>query len=102
MGGLKVCKETGNRKAKIEMKKGETIVLSNDPALDGASDEKNLYVGYEKLTEKLTVGTKVLLDDGLISLTVKEALGDGKVACEIVNSSEIGERKGVNLPGVIT
>merc|ERR1719353_1913958 len=102
MGGLKVCKETGNRKAKIEMKKGETIVLSNDPALDGASDEKNLYVGYEKLTEKLTVGTKVLLDDGLISLTVTEALGDGAVVCEIINTAEIGERKGVNLPGVIT
>merc|ERR1719181_1354903 len=91
-----------NRKAKIEMKKGETIVLSNDPALDGASDEKNLYVGYEKLTEKLTVGTKVLLDDGLIGLTVTEVKADGSVACEILNSSEIGERKGVNLPGVIT
>jgi len=102
MGGLKVCKETDNRKAKIEMKKGETIVLTNDPALDGASDEKLLYVGYEKLTEKLTKGTKVLLDDGLIGLTVTEVKGDGTVACEILNSAEIGERKGVNLPGVVT
>ena len=34
MGGLKICKETGNRKAKIEMVKGEMIVLTNDPALD--------------------------------------------------------------------
>jgi len=102
MGGLKVCKETGNRKAKIEMVKGETIVLSNNPELDGASDEKLLYVGYEKLTEKLTPGTKVLLDDGLISLIVKEKQGDDKVACEIQNTAEIGERKGVNLPGVIT
>jgi len=102
MGGLKICKETGNRKAKIEMVKGETIVLTNDPALDGASDEKELYVGYEKLSEKLTPGTKVLLDDGLISLVVTESQGEGKVACEIINTAEIGERKGVNLPGVIT
>jgi len=102
MGGLKICKETDNRKAKIEMVKGETIVLSNDPALDGASDEKNLYVGYEKLTEKLVPGTKVLLDDGLISLVVKEKVDDKSVSCEIINTSEIGERKGVNLPGVIT
>merc|ERR1719331_3368045 len=101
MGGLKVCKETGDRKAKIEMKAGETIVLSNDPALDGASDEKLLYVGYDKLKEKLTPGTKVLLDDGLIGMTVTK-VEDGKVACEILNTSEIGERKGVNLPGVIT
>ncbi len=65
MGGLKVCKETGNRKAKITLTAGETITLSNDPALDGASDEKNLYIGYEKITEKFVPGTKVLLDDGL-------------------------------------
>jgi len=102
MGGLKVCKETGNRKAKILMEQGNMIRLSNDPALDGASDEKNLYVGYDKLTEKLTPGTKVLLDDGLISLVVKETNDDGSVTCEIINTSEIGERKGVNLPGVIT
>lgn len=167
MGGLKVCKESGNRKAKITMTKGETITLSNDPALDGAScaaitpssnaltaarrchatkstervlthsatrvrrradrrDEKMLYVGYDRLAEKVVPGTKVLLDDGLISLIAKEArqclclsatlcpavltLGrcarqttdDGAVVCEIINTAEIGERKGVNLPGVIT
>merc|ERR1719453_541963 len=101
MGGLKVCKETGNRKAKIELVKGETITLTNDPAYDGASDEKMLYVGYEALTEKLVVGTKVLLDDGLISMVVTK--NDGStVDCEIINTAEIGERKGVNLPGVIT
>jgi len=102
MGGLKICKETGNRKAKIEMVKGEMIVLSNDPALDGASDNKNLYVGYDKLTEKLVPGTKVLLDDGLISLVVKKKVDDKSVECEIINTSEIGERKGVNLPGIKT
>jgi len=102
MGGLKVCKETGNRKAKITMEAGNTIVLSNDPALDGASDEKTLYVGYAALAEKLVPGTKVLLDDGLISLTCKAVRDDGSVECEIINTAEIGERKGVNLPGVIT
>jgi len=102
MGGLKVCKETGNRKAKITMTKGETITLSNDPELDGASDEKMLYVGYERLAEKVVPGTKVLLDDGLISLLAKETTDNGAVVCEIINTAEIGERKGVNLPGVIT
>ena len=101
MGGLKVCKETGNRKAKITMEKGKTITLTNDPAYDGESTEEMLYVGYDKLTTKLVPGTKVLLDDGLISLEVKEQV-DGNIVCEIINTSEIGERKGVNLPGVIT
>merc|ERR1719478_1439152 len=90
MGGLKVCKETGNRKAKVEMVAGEMITLSNKPELDGASDEKTLYVGYEKLAEKIVPGTKVLLDDGLISLTAKEITEKGDVVCEIVNTAEIG------------
>ena len=102
MGGLKVCKETGNRKAKIELVKGETITLTNDDAYDGASTEKMLYVGYSMLKEKLVVGTKVLLDDGLISMEVTKQNDDGSVDCEIINTAEIGERKGVNLPGVIT
>merc|ERR1719478_1086495 len=79
MGGLKVCKETGNRKAKITLEQGKMIKLTNNAEFDGASDEKTLYVGYELLKEKLTPGTKVLLDDGLISLVVKEVAEDGTV-----------------------
>ena len=47
-------------------------------------------VGYEKLKEKIVPGTKVLLDDGLISLIAKEVTDDGAVVCEIVNTAEIG------------
>merc|ERR1719487_850040 len=63
MGGLKVCKETGNRKAKITLEAGKTVTLTNDAAFDGASTEETLYIGYDKLTEKIVPGTKVLLDD---------------------------------------
>ena len=102
MGGLRVCKETGNRKAKITLTAGDGIVLTNDAKFDGASDESTLYVGYELLAQKLAPGTTVLLDDGLISLEVTAVNSDGTVACTILNTSEIGERKGVNLPGVVT
>merc|ERR1719453_1904483 len=72
MGGLRVCRETGNRKAKVLMRAGEEVVLTTDAAFDGDSDERTLYVGYPPLAEKLSAGFKVLLDDGLISLSVKE------------------------------
>jgi len=102
MGGLRVCKETGNRKAKVRMETGSELVLTTDKSFDGSSDEKTLYVGYEPLAQKLSPGKTVLLDDGLISLRVKDVRPDGSVACEVLNTSEIGERKGVNLPGIIT
>ena len=101
MGGLKVCKETGNRKAKIQLMAGEPLTLTNDAAFDGASDTATLFVDYERLASIVKIGDKILLDDGLISLEVVGTNG-GSVQTTVLNSSEIGERKGVNLPGVVT
>ena len=101
MGGLRVCKETGNRKAKIALKVGEALTLTTDAAYDGVSDERTLYVTYDSIDKVVKPGDKVLLDDGLVSLEVT-GVHDGAVETVILNSSEIGERKGVNLPGVVT
>ena len=108
MGGLKVCKESGDRKAKISLVAGETLTLTTDPAYNGASDDKTLYIDYARIGEVVSKGDNVLLDDGLVSLKVVEVVSSGTdggtalITTEIVNSSEIGERKGVNLPGVKT
>lgn len=101
MGGLRICKETGNRKAKITLTQGGSLMLTNDAAFDGASDEHTLFIDYARLGEVVSPGDKVLLDDGLISLEVVSA-SKGMVETTVLNTSEIGERKGVNLPGVIT
>lgn len=101
MGGLAVCK-TGGRKAKIMLEAGKHVTLTTDPAYDGASDESMLFVGYPLLADKVVPGTTVLLDDGLIALRVVAVEPNRDVQCEILNSNLIGERKGVNLPGIIT
>ena len=101
MGGLKVCKETGDRKAKILLTSGETLQLTTDPAYNGSSDASTLYIDYPRLVEVVSPGDKVLLDDGLVSLEVVSVDGI-TVQTTVLNTSEIGERKGVNLPGVKT
>ena len=102
MGRLRVCVESDNRKAKMSLVAGEALSLTTDPAFDGKSDETTLYIDYPQLGEVLKEGDTVLLDDGLVSLRVTGPASGGVVPTEVLNSSDIGERKGVNLPGVKT
>lgn len=59
------------------------------------------HVNYSELADDLTVGSTVLIDDGLIELKV-EKIDETEIECKVINGGELGERKGVNIPGVKT
>ena len=44
-------------------------------------------------------GDRILIDDGLIGLTVEEIRGS-EIVCKILNGGELGQRKGINVPNV--
>lgn len=52
------------------------------------------------MPQTVKVGQTILAADGSLVLTVKEILPDG-VMTTVTNSCTIGERKNMNLPGVI-
>ena len=54
---------------------------------------------FTTLAENLEPGSRILLSDGLIELTVVEIQGED-VVCEIINGGMLGEKKGINLPGI--
>ncbi len=54
---------------------------------------------FTTLAENVVPGTQILLSDGLIELRVVEVTGVD-VVTEIVNGGMLGEKKGINLPGV--
>lgn len=78
---------------------GSTFTLVTDESVLG--DETKVATTYKNLSKVVKAGDQVLVDDGLISLSVREIKSDGSVECRVDNSGMLGETKGVNLPGVV-
>jgi len=85
---------------KIDLIKNETIILTTD--YDFKGDNTKLACSYPALATSVTPGQSILVADGSLVLTVlscNEAAGE--VSCRIGNNASIGERKNMNLPGVV-
>ena len=54
---------------------------------------------YKDLPKDVKAGDTILIDDGLIQLTVEEVT-DTDVVCRVVNGGELGQKKGINVPNV--
>ncbi|XP_059643724.1 pyruvate kinase, cytosolic isozyme-like [Cornus florida] len=84
----------------IQLRQGEEITISTDYSIKG--DDKLICMSYKKLAEDLKPQSVILCSDGTISLTVLSCDKElGLVRCRCDNSALLGERKNVNLPGVI-
>jgi len=89
-----------NGEKKICLTKGESIILTTDYSFLG--DKHKLGCSYPALATSVTPGQSILVADGSLVLTVlscDEAAGE--VTCRIENNAAIGERKNMNLPGVV-
>ena len=80
----------------VTLKAGDLFVLTTQ---DIVGDEKRVATNYPDLAHVVEPGTKLLLDDGAIALVV-ESTTKTDVICRVINGGVLGERKGINLPGV--
>ena len=80
----------------VQLKAGSSLTLTSD---DVIGNVLLVHVTYPGLAQDVRRGDRILLSDGLIELRVESARGS-EVRCRVVNGGELGERKGVNLPGV--
>ncbi|WP_195571868.1 pyruvate kinase [Paenibacillus sp. 1001270B_150601_E10] len=80
----------------IELVQDEFITLTTEEIL---GDKDRISVTYRELPSDVQVGSTILIDDGLIGLTVVEIQGT-EIKCKIVNGGTIKSKKGVNVPGV--
>jgi pyruvate kinase len=92
--------ENGKVVDKIYLKKGEQITLTSDYHFKGSATK--LACSYAGLATSVQAGQEILVADGslvLTVLTVDDAANE--VTCRIENNCSMGERKNMNLPGVV-
>lgn len=81
---------------KVQLNAGQRFVLTNRPV---AGDENEVQISYENLSREVAPGDHILLADGLINLLVKST-DETDIVCTVLNGGALGEKKGVNVPGV--
>ena len=82
--------------AVIELELGATFTLTTE---DIEGDQNIVSISYKDLPKDLEIGSRVLIDDGLIELRVT-ALTDTEITCIVENAGIVSSRKGVNIPDV--
>ncbi|WP_281183562.1 pyruvate kinase [Staphylococcus schleiferi] len=82
----------------ITLEKGSHVTVSMHE-VEGTPEK--FSVTYEELINDIEIGSFILLDDGLIELEVESIdHAAGEVHCKVLNTGELKNKKGVNLPGV--
>ena len=81
---------------KVTLKEGQTYTLTTRELV---GDDTIGYINYSGLNEDVAAGNRILIDDGLIELEVRQ-VKDTDIVCEVINGGELGEKKGVNVPNV--
>lgn len=80
----------------IELVQDEYLTLTTEEIL---GDQNRISITYNNLPNDVQVGSTILIDDGLIGLTVVDIQGT-EIKTRIVNGGTIKSKKGVNVPGV--
>lgn len=77
---------------------GNELILTTEQILGDAS---RISVNYPDMTQVVKPNDRILIDDGLVDLTVLAIKGND-IHCRIVSGGTLKPRKGVNLPGIKT
>ncbi len=81
----------------INLNTGDVFTLTTRDIL---GNQEIVSISHDGLADDVEVGTAILIDDGLVELVVKEIKDGTDIVCEVLNSGELKNHKGVNVPNV--
>ncbi len=82
---------------RTELVSGQKFILTTEDIL---GNNEKVAITYRNLKDDITVGTTILIDDGLIEMVV-DAIEETDIICTVVNGGPISNHKGVNVPGAV-
>lgn len=82
---------------KVELVADQLFTLTTEEIL-GTNERAS--ISYKNLKNDISVGTTILIDDGLIEMKVEKIKGE-EIICRVINGGFVSNHKGVNVPGAI-
>ena len=79
------------------LKQGATFILDGNPA-PGTNDRVQLP--HPEIIESVSVGDRLLLDDGKLQLKATK-VGGGSIETEVIYGGKLSDKKGVSLPDTL-
>lgn len=80
---------------RTELVRGQKFALTTEEII---GNNERVSITYKNLKNDVSVGTTILIDDGLIEMVVEE-IDETDIICTVVNGGPISNNKGVNVPG---
>jgi pyruvate kinase len=79
----------------MEIVPGDILTFTNEKLV---GTKEKIYVSYPNLHEDITVGNKILIDDGKIEVMVKNIKKNNDVEVQVTLGGILSSKKGLNLP----
>ncbi|MEZ3420722.1 MAG: pyruvate kinase [Eubacterium sp.] len=80
----------------VTVKNGDIFILTTEE-IEGSRERCS--VSYKRLPQEIKKGTKILINDGLVSMEVTEIRGS-EIICVVEEGGLLTNHKGVNVPNV--
>ena len=96
LSGPKIRTRSLKNHQPVELEADQLFVITTR---DIEGDNTQVATNYDGMPRDVYPGARILLDDGAIELLV-ESTTETDVVCRVINGGVLGERKGINLPGI--
>ncbi len=80
----------------VEIHSGDTYTLTTK---DVPCTAEIGSISFKKLPQDISIGTKILINDGLVELKA-ESVTSTDIVCRVIHGGKLSNNKGINVPGI--